>query len=101
MTDKLKTHGDLLNFLKVTRTVPISTRNKIPNFFGFSGTFRDSGALLKHENQGGQDSAQSEERIFRSSFDKPSLNTARQLLKDDQPLVKLTNETNTVSDAVR
>lgn len=52
MTDKLKTHGDLLNFLKVTRTVPISTRNKIPNFFGFSGTFRDSGAQLKHENQG-------------------------------------------------
>jgi hypothetical protein len=82
MTDKIKTPVDLLSFLQVTRSIPVTAKANAPRLFGLNGTLRDT-ATLKPDSYDRRDSAASEERSFRCELDYNTKDTARHLVKQD------------------
>lgn len=86
MTDKIKTPDDLLAFLGSSQGNRTPQKKGItPRMFGLNGTFRDTGARLKHvENKRGPESTGSvDERALRQEFDYSRSDAARQLVKAD------------------
>ena len=47
MTARIKTAEDLVSFL-ANKKVPVTTKATSHRMFGFAGSFRDTGARLKH-----------------------------------------------------
>jgi len=83
MTDKIKTPQDLISFLGLKEsTKPLTTKAVTNRMFGLNGTFRDTGARLKHLQPALRDQSE-DARSVQYELDYTKHDTARQLIKID------------------